>query len=1272
MSNADARKQSPPDWEQRRQALNTRESFLVRAPAGSGKTHLLTTRFLRLLAEVDDPREVVAITFTRAAAAEMRQRIVQEMEKAQAAMSAEAGATDADPLREAACKAVERIRSLRWTVMENPDQLRIQTIDSFCNSIAMRAPLQWGILCALGGRMEPAKDAKTLYRKAARRTLAMLESGPNALQAALRTLLKLRDAQWLSMENLLCDMLADRGRWFKDFVFDSSMDGTALRARLEAPMRNSALATLRSLHAVFLSIPGLEAELFDLLWFAAECGVEELQFVASHSSLPSPDEHEVSGDSLRLQLEFYRAVAGFLLTGEYRWRKHKGLTKNQGFPATDEGRAAKERFGTLIARAQQNSELQPLLQQVCTAAVAGYSEPEWQVVLDAFVVLRYAAAQLQLVFAESGAVDFTEVAAIALQLLHPRDGLPSEFAVEFAAGIRHLLLDEFQDTSRKQYELIDSIVAAWPGGDGRTCFCVGDPMQSIYGFRESDYELFDRPAQRGFGADMEGFADSNRIVLQPIQLTANFRSTPALVADWNHRMPKLFVPSASSLASQAPFVAAAAVRELPEDSVGAYPVTLHLALRDDTSKGEQAAAKLVREPARIEPAWMPLVRQHVQLAAAARQRRASQASNERYRIAILGRNRKTLVAAAEALRIADIPYRADEIVPFDQQMEILDAISLAQAAFHRQDRLAWASVLRSPWCGLTLDAVHTLVSADDGGLKDRAIPDLVQERLALLTNSLGQQRCEVLLRCTENILEAGRLRQLADGEKLGSWLHRLWQSVGGESATTPLQQHNLQLLWRALDELPRGDVDLMECDPETGWRAALRQLKPLPDPTLENDFGVHLMTIHQSKGLEFEVVILPELERRLRSDSMELLTWLERGIAGANPEDLTEFLIAPMAAKGAGAGDALAWVKQVKQARDAAEERRVFYVAATRARDELHLFATLDPTKLAAGKAETFTAGQSLFQTICPAFAEEIQRFAESMHSTASQVTNGATEALSSTPRSLTPDAVPPEPQAPRQSRILRFSTPANPTRTPFVPSVPSLAAGVQTPLYERPSGGLRTRAEGIAVHLLMQQFARLRQSHDAASAQQKLPALALPLVAQLGRYGADAAEAQSLAHWAVQVVARCAQESVGAWILSPHDQDFAEVSWTGKLFNPSGQAAWHTVRPDRCFLAGEQPGSPSHGRAWWIVDYKTTGREIATSLPREKDNPAYDEEILREFLLRHREQYAPQLNSYAQMLRKLQVQADCPTLVLRLGIYYPLLCRLDHWLFTDADFTED
>ncbi len=1242
-SSPPASKKTPPDMKQRLEALDTRASFLVRAPAGSGKTHLLTTRFLRLLAEVDDPRAVVAITFTRAAAAEMRLRIVQELEAASA--MPDISAAEQDPLRHAAQMALQHIRAQHWTVLEYPDQLRIQTIDSFCHSIAMRAPLQWGALSALGGRMDAAKDFKPLYRKAARRTLAMLESGRDRLQAALRSLLQLRDAQWLGVEDLLCEMLADRGRWFRDFVFDASADEQSLRAKLEAPMRTAALATFHRIYEAFCSSSELSEELLRLFHFAAQNVPGKSMDGGRFAEFPSAKGDPIRDEALRASLGFYREMAGFLLTGQWEWRKKTGLTIRQGFPATDEGRAAKEAFAAVVARAQTIPGLRQALRRVCESCATGYTDAEWRIVQDAFVVLRYAAAQLQLVFAESGTVDYTEVASVALRMLHTNDGLPSEFALDFAAGIRHLLMDEFQDTSRKQYELIDHIVAAWPGGDGRTCFCVGDPMQSIYGFRESDYELFDRPALRGFGADHDGFADPNRILLQPIQLTANFRSAPALVAELNERLPCLFA-SSDAAAPQVPFVPAEAVREQAQHAVGAS-VALHLSLREDTSHDEDGATE---EKPRSAPEWIPLVRAQWELASAAEKRYESEGAGEKYRIAILGRNRKTLFAAAEALEAAGIPFSADEMVPFDHRMEVLDAISLAQAALNPEDRLAWLSVLRAPWCALTLDELHLLVSADDPRLKVSPVPVLVKERIHLLSDSAGESRTEALLRCTESIVEAGRQRQLADTEKLGRWLHRLWRCVGGELATSEQQKRNLQLLWKALDQLPRGELDLVECDPEVGWRAALGKIQPVPDATHNSDFGVRLMTIHKAKGLEFEVVILPEMHRRQRASSSELLTWLERGVSSA--ADLTEFLIAPIQAKGAERGDALAWVKEVKQAREAAEERRVFYVAATRAREQLHLFAEVGSSEMEAADAGKEARAQTLFQVVRPAFAPEILRFAQETQATAQDGAESKPVANLEEPR-----------QVAHSRRVLQFTVSPGVVLPAYSATAQqlSLAAEGQAPLFERPSGGLRTRAEGIAVHLLLQYYARLRQTLAEEMAQQKMAAFAAPLAAQLGEYGMAAAEAQTIADWACAVVARCASEPLGAWILSPHARDFAEISWTGKLDDEQGNAGWRTVRPDRCFLAGESPASSSDAKVWWIIDYKTTGHAIAAL--QDKDRA----QAVEDFLVDRRGHFAPQLNSYAQILMELRRQAGEMLPAIRLGVYYPLLGRLDHWSYSEV-----
>ena len=150
----------PPDQPQRDRALDASRSILVEAPAGSGKTDLLTRRFLRLLGEVDAPSQVVAITFTRAAAAEMRQRILIELEKAADADKREAHIGDELLMPALAKRALDRSRQLGWDLLNLPSQLRVTTIDAFCHELAMRQPL----LAALGGRIAVAEQPTHLYR----------------------------------------------------------------------------------------------------------------------------------------------------------------------------------------------------------------------------------------------------------------------------------------------------------------------------------------------------------------------------------------------------------------------------------------------------------------------------------------------------------------------------------------------------------------------------------------------------------------------------------------------------------------------------------------------------------------------------------------------------------------------------------------------------------------------------------------------------------------------------------------------------------------------------------------------------------------------------------------------------------------------------------------------------------------------------------------------------------------------------------------------------
>jgi hypothetical protein len=154
---------------------------------------------------------------------------------------------------------------------------------------------------------------------------------------------------------------------------------------------------------------------------------------------------------------------------------------------------------------------------------AQLSEPDRQALGALGVLLLRAAAELQLEFASSGSVDFSYVSSAARAAL-TEQGEPSDLALRTGAALRHILVDEFQDTSYEQLELLRALMAGWEPGDGRTLFVVGDPMQSIYQFREAEVGLFLRARDRGV-------ADT---LLESLQLRQNFRSREAVI-EWVNR-----------------------------------------------------------------------------------------------------------------------------------------------------------------------------------------------------------------------------------------------------------------------------------------------------------------------------------------------------------------------------------------------------------------------------------------------------------------------------------------------------------------------------------------------------------------------------------------------------------------------------------------------------------------------------------------------------------------------------------------------------------------
>ncbi len=1224
MSEAVARLQ-PPDQRERERALDTGRSVLVQAPAGSGKTDLLARLYLRLLGEVNAPGEIVAITFTNAAAAEMRHRILGELERAATGHHLAEPPADTDEdgysMPALARRALAHSRTAGWDLLEAPAQLRISTIDSFCRDLALQQPL----LSALGGGITIGEQRRDLYRRAARRTLEAIDSSDAALRAALESLLLRRDNNWEDLEDLLVTMLEQRDRWMHDFVLDHEQDWEALRERLERPFANALRGGLKAIDLLLDRVPGAREEALALARFACEQSDGKLhRDLAEMADFPrGPHLSSAGAEEARLA---YLCLADLLLTGR---SFRQSVNRRHGFPA--DRKHEKNRILALIADLAGVPGLEAGLAAVRDLPPARYSDDEWQIVRACFTMLRHAAGELQVVFAEEGVADFTEVAQISLGVLQSEDGQPSDAAIALADGIRHLLVDEFQDTSRRQHELLRRLVAAWPEREGRTCFVVGDPMQSIYFFRDADAELF--PRVRDLGLEI---ADSEPLRFDFVALQANFRTAPGLVDQTNRLFQPIFAaPDGGGIA----FSAAQAAREDAGRTDRRFALHLEFVLQPSRGENAEGTASIGTETAAHLPLaeLIDLIRDHLPRVEQARQ--ASQRGEDaKYRIAVLGRTRNVLAPVAQALHEAAIPFRAVDLEKLADRPEIVDALSLARALLNPEDRVAWLGVLRAPWCGLALDDLHRLVSDDSESLREQPVPDLLADRLSFLSAE-GRSAAQRVLRATTS---ARDLRKTLPNASLGTWLEQVWLRLGGADCVDSTARANLDLLWSCLDKLPHGEQDLLG----PALSSALEKLTAQPDPAASSGCGVQLMTIHKAKGLEFEVVIVPGLEARCGKPARSLLSWLERGVApgeGAGPagdaDEITEFLIAPVQSKGADRGSAKRWVDEVRRRREAQEERRILYVAATRAREELHLFARPAYKIGEDGEPMLCEPANSLLATAWPALEGQVRAHFDEWKEE-QQARKAEPSELESIAAVAEDNALSMQLSLP--STVIRRLPPdyaiAQNARWAFDSSQRDLGVAASlSRLYQRHEGGLISRALGRAVHALLQELARLRVTQEWDPARSALAQCKPRVGAELRAVGVGPTQADQIAGEALELALKAANDPSGQWILSPHAEAASEACWTGAI-----DGALRSVRVDRVFRAGFTPHS-EEGDCWWIIDYKTAHDDLpdpSKAIPR-----------LREL-------FAAQLEAYAAVLRNLHGKDAS----IRAGLYYPRMALLDWW----------
>jgi ATP-dependent helicase/nuclease subunit A len=756
-------------------------------------------------------------------------------------------------------------------------------------------------------------------------------------------------------------------------------------------------------------------------------------------------------------------------------------------------------------------------------------------------LLDLAGRSLRDVFRRAATVDFTEVARAARKALGTPE-TPTDLLYSLDYRIEHLLVDEFQDTSRAQYDLVKALTEQWSEGDNHSLFVVGDPMQSIYRFREAEIALFLRCwREQRLGA----------VRLEQMRLTTNFRSTPELIAWVKENI-------GPTMLEEDPRLGAVKFRE----SVAAR-------------KGGRARARVV-----------PFIEDKSGCAEAAEIVRLIRAAPAQVSIAILVRSRAHLAGVLPALRKAGIAYRATKIEPLKEQQHVMDVLALTRAVLHVGDRVSWLSCLRAPWCGLTLADLAALAEYEP----DRTMLDLLSDpvKIAALSSN-GRARAvraqEVLSQAVESV---GRL-------PLRELLERAWFALGGPAA---LHEKNRREDVAAL-------LDLVESLEQGG---IIRDFSLL-DERLEIVFArpsvaesnVDVMTIHEAKGLEFDIVMIPGTAKTARSSDSELLVWSE-DVA----EDGTTLLrVAAQPRKGATSPE-YKEISDANKKKDEEENKRLFYVACTRAKNELHLFGSLNRKKDGLTKARSHTFLGLIWPSVQAVFESELRKRVPEQQSLLYDSIDGGAGSLLN--------------RLPDHWRLPRFEM-----SVAWQPVWQHAPAVVRKISFEWV--GDTSRHAGTVIHEILRRIAAEGLEKWSAA---RVEASRAVIRMELLRLGVPAVEEPDAGNQVVRAIVNTLGSSRGQWLLTPHAEARSEYPVGGKLRDKLIAA---TV--DRVFRDED-------GR-FWIVDFKNSDHKGGKR---------------EEFLNEEQRRYTPQLETYAALLGRVTAGP------IMLGLYFPLLNAWREWRF--------